>query len=132
MNLIKNKGFTLLEILVILTLIGILMSFIAPQLLSHPDKARKLEVSAELKTIKNALHMYYLDHQEFPVAASGLDVLAKGDAQGNVYLADQPIDPWGLPYELRELSSGELLVVSAGVDKQFGTEDDVTESVRKK
>ena len=132
MNLIKYKGFTLLEILVILTLIGILMSFIAPQLLSHPDKARKLEVSAELKTIKNALHMYYLDHQEFPVAASGLDVLAKGDAQGNVYLADQPIDPWGLPYELRELSSGELLVVSAGVDKQFGTEDDVTESVRKK
>ena len=131
MNLIKNKGFTLLEILVILTLIGILMSFIAPQLLSHPDKARKLEVSAELKTIKNALHLYYLDHQEFPVAASGLDVLAKGDAQGNVYLADQPIDPWGLPYELRELSSGELLVVSAGVDKQFGTDDDVTESVRK-
>mgnify|MGYP000893702622 CR=1 FL=1 len=132
MNLIKNKGFTLLEILVILTLIGILMSFIAPQLLSHPDKARKLEVSAELKTIKNALHLYYLDHQEFPVAASGLDILAKGDAQGNVYLADQPIDPWGLPYELRELSSGELLVVSAGVDKQFGTDDDVTESVRKK
>lgn len=128
----RYKGFTLLEILVILTLIGILMSFIAPQLLSHPDKARNLEVSAELKTIKNALHLYYLDHQEFPNVAAGLDILYKGDTKGNLYLADQPIDPWGLPYELRELSSGELIIVSAGVDKKFGTKDDVTESVRKK
>lgn len=130
MNKLKRKGFTLLEILVILTLIGILMSFIAPQLLSHPDKARNLEVQAELKTIKNALHLYYLDHQSFPSANIGLDLLAKGDSQGNVYLADMPIDPWGMSYELRELPPNNLIVLSAGPDKQFGTDDDVTEKVR--
>lgn len=104
------------------------MSFIAPQLMSHPDKARKLEAETELKTIKNALQLYYLDHKRYPSINAGLDVLYKGDQDGNKYLADSPIDPWDAPYVMRN-EQGSIVILSSGPDKEFGTQDDLQEII---
>lgn len=113
-----KRGFTLLEILVVLALIGILVSFIAPNVLNRPDKARLVKLNNDFLAIETAMALYRIDHARAP---TGLAELSPSD--GPSYLAKDPIDPWGTAYRLHTDASGQPLIQSAGPDQNFDTLD---------
>ena len=80
----KLKAFTLIEILVALTIIGVLLTFVAPYVLNRPDQARELKLKNDFMAISTALNLYKLDNGTLPEPAKGLDVLT-GDSS-NKYL----------------------------------------------
>ena len=121
MNFDRNRiaAFTLIEILVALTIIGVLMSFIAPLVFDRPDQARLLKVKNDQKAIETSLRLFKLDNGKFPAAELGLNALLANGLTSNGYLPEEPMDPWGKPYKLDYLSSGEIVVVSLGPDGQL-------------
>ena len=121
----KLKAFTLIEILVALTIIGVLLTFVAPYVLNRPDQARELKLKNDFMAISTALNLYKLDNGTLPVPAKGLDVLT-GDSS-NKYLQSVPLDPWGVAYKLEKAKdSPGVILRSAGPDGVFGntSEDD--------
>lgn len=120
----RLPGFTLLEILVVLTIIGLLLSFIAPVVLDRPNQARELKLQNDLQAIKAALSMYYLDFGTLPSESQGLDSLSKKDAD-YIYLAEPPEDPWSNPYQYRVRGSGDAVIFSFGPDGDLGGGDDI-------
>lgn len=130
----RIEAFTLIEILVALTIIGILLTFVAPYVFDRPDQARKLKVQNDLMAITTALHLHKLDHGRLPEITAGLDGLTANSPSGQVYLKNIPLDPWGTPYRLLSDTSLALVVVSAGPDQTFdetlGGDDIVSEPVK--
>ena len=120
----RLRGFTLIEVLVVLALIGVLLSFVAPMVIDRPDQAREVKLRADFETIRSALIMYRLDVGAFPQDSEGLTVLTNGESR---YLASDPIDPWGQPYQYRSSPSGEIRLFSFGPDQQNngGSGDDI-------
>ena len=121
----KLKAFTLIEILVALTIIGVLLTFVAPYVLNRPDQARELKLKNDFMAISTALNLYKLDNGTLPEPAKGLDVLT-GDSS-NKYLQSVPLDPWGVAYMLEKAKdSSGIILRSAGPDRIFGntSEDD--------
>lgn len=110
----RASGFTLVEVLVVLVIIGLLASIVAPNVLQRVDEARAQKVYADFKAIEIALKIYRLDNFNYPTTEQGLDALvekpslppeARNWKQGG-YLEAVPVDPWGSPYLY--LSPGEL------------------------
>jgi general secretion pathway protein G len=99
MNFDRNRiaAFTLIEILVALTIIGVLMSFIAPLVFDRPDQARLLKVKNDQKAIETSLRLFKLDNGTFPAAELGLNALLANGLTSNGYLPEEPMDPWGSP-----------------------------------
>lgn len=103
----SEQGFTLLEIMVVLVIIGILMSLVVPNVIGRPDEARITVAKADLRSIANALEMYKLDNLNYPSTEQGLDALVtrpsgQPDAPNwkeGAYLKKMPLDPWGNPYQ---------------------------------
>ena len=73
------KGFTLIEVLVALTIIGILMTFVGPYILDRPDQARKIKIKNDFLAIETAMELYKLDNGTYPNAANGLINLTRAD-----------------------------------------------------
>lgn len=101
-----SSGFSLLEILVVLVIMGILVSLVAPTVLNRVGDARLQKVAADLSAIETALAMYHLDNYRYPTTEQGLQALVeKPDLdplpakwkQGG-YLQELPLDPWQRPY----------------------------------
>ena len=90
-------GFTLIEVLITLTIIAILMSFVAPYVLNRPDQARDLKLKFDFEAIESALALYKLDNGKYPTQELGFDHLINGD-NGSKYLSKIPEDPWGSNY----------------------------------
>ncbi|BFM17714.1 type II secretion system major pseudopilin GspG [Maricurvus nonylphenolicus] len=109
----KSRGFSLVEILVVLVIMGLLISIVAPNVLDRADEARIQKVEADFKVIETALKMYRLDNYSYPSSEQGLVALVEKTRveplprQWNPdgYLEELPMDPWGRPY--RYLSPGE-------------------------
>jgi general secretion pathway protein G len=119
----KLKAFTLIEILVALTIIGVLLTFVAPYVLNRPDQARELKLKNDFMAISTALNLYKLDNGTLPEPAKGLDVLT-GDSS-NKYLQSVPLDPWGVAYKLEKAKdSSGIILRSAGPDRIFGNTSD--------
>lgn len=99
-----RPGFTLIEIMVVLVIIGVLMALVVPQVMGRPDEARITVARADLRAIASALDMYKLDNFSYPGTQDGLEALvikprgAKHWRQGG-YLRKIPVDPWGAPYQ---------------------------------
>lgn len=121
----RIDGFTLIEVLVVLSIIGVLVSFVAPLVMDRPEQARQLKLSADFEAISAALGIYRLDNGEYPSDQMGLPVLYDTEPR---YLASEPIDPWGVPYNYRQSVSGEVMIISSGPDRVFaaGAGDDIT------
>jgi len=115
----RAHAFTLIEILVALTIIGVLLTFIAPMVLNRPDQARNLKLQNDYSAIETALNLYRLDNGQFPKKNEGLAILVNSQDSSLGYLAALPQDPWGEPYSIEFKPSGGLQIRSAGPDGIF-------------
>ncbi len=122
-------GFTLIELMVVLVIIGVLAALIVPNVLDRADDARVTAGRTDIANISQALKLYRLDNQRYPTAEQGLQALVikptAGPVPGNwkLYLEKLPNDPWGRPYQyLNPGIKGEIDVMSFGADGQSGGE----------
>ena len=122
MNKKRLAAFTLIEILVALTIIGVLLSFVAPMVLKRPDQARQLKLNNDFMAIETALSLYQLDNSQLPSSDMDISVLFSDTATSGGYLSKQPVDPWGTPYRLA-FENGVIKVHSAGKNKSFEDEN---------
>lgn len=130
----KQRGFTLLEVMVVIVILGILASMVVPNLMGNKDKADQQKAVSDIVALENALDMYKLDNSVYPTTDQGLDALVQKPTSSpeprnyrdDGYVKRLPQDPWRNEYLL--LSPGEngkLDIFSAGPDGQPGTEDDI-------
>lgn len=124
---LKQGGFTLIELMVVIVILGILAAIAVPRIMSKPDEARVKAAQAEIAQILQALDLYRLDNQRYPSTEQGLSALAVKPAAEPVpanwkpYLKQTPVDPWGRPYQfLNPGVRGEIDVFSLGADGQTG------------
>ena len=110
----KLTGFTLIEVLITLTIIAILMSFVAPYVLNRPDQARELKLKFDFEAIESALALYKLDNGKYPTQELGFDHLVNGD-NGSKYLSKIPQDPWGSNY-IYKIDNNNIEIISLGPD----------------
>ena len=122
-------GFTLIELMVVLVIIGVLAALIVPNVLDRADDARVTAGRTDIANISQALKLYRLDNQRYPTAEQGLQALIAKPATAPVpgnwrpYLEKLPNDPWGRPYQyLSPGIKGEVDVMSFGADGQSGGE----------
>ena len=115
---VKQQGITLIEIMVVLVIIGILGTIVAPNLLDRPNQARVEKAKQDIKAFEGALSLYKLDNFRYPDSGQGLSVLA------GKYMEKVPNDPWGNPYQyVYPGSSGSYDIISYGADGQAGGAD---------
>ena len=94
----KPNGFSLLELLVVIAIIGIVLSFIVPNVINRPSEARKTKIINDIQVLQSALELYKLDNGEYPSEKIGLKILANKQKQ---YINGIPSDPWENPYKYR-------------------------------
>ena len=123
------RGFTLIELMVVLVIIGVLAALIVPNVLDRTDDARATAARTDVNNLMQALKLYKLDNQRFPTAEQGLDALVRKPTAGVVppnwkpYLDKLPADPWGRPYQyINPGVKGEIDIFSLGADGQAGGE----------
>jgi general secretion pathway protein G len=131
----KRRGFTLIEILVVIAVIAILATLVAPNVFRHVDTAKDATARAQIEMLGSALDAYRLDNGRYPSTGQGLQALMArpgGDPpprnwRGPYLRKDVPLDPWGAPYVYRspgEANPNGFDLVSYGADGRAGGEGD--------
>ena len=125
----RQFGFTLIELMVVLVIIGVLAALIVPNVLERADDARVTAAKTDINNLVQALKLYKLDNLRYPTAAQGLQSLVVKPTTGQIpsnwkpYVDKLPNDPWGQPYQyLNPGIRGEIDVFSFGADGQPGGE----------
>lgn len=122
----RPRGFTLLELLVVVVIIGLLAGFVAPRYFSQVGKSEIAVARAQIDALEKAVQQYRLDTGKFPTSEQGLAALVKKPPDepkwNGPYLGKGiPLDPWGQPYQYKHPSThGDYEIVSYGKDRQAG------------
>jgi general secretion pathway protein G len=124
-----QRGFTLVEVMVVVAILGILAALIVPKIIGRSDDARIVAAKQDVATLQSALKLYRLDNQRYPTTDQGLKALVEkptadplpNNWKAGGYLDKLPKDPWGNSYQyLQPGVHGELDVFSFGADGQPG------------
>ena len=118
-----QEGFTLIELMVVILIIGLLATIVVQNLRGATDKARRIKAEADISAFKTALDRYYLDNGSYPTSDQGLAALVAAPTTGRIptdypeggYIEKVPNDPWGTPYYYQ--SDGNSYVL-----KSFGAD----------
>jgi general secretion pathway protein G len=125
----RAAGFTLIEIMVVVVILGILAAVVIPKLMDAPDKARISKAKTDISALESALNMYKLDNYNYPSTQQGLESLVappQGDPPARNwkpggYIEHLPKDPWGNPYQyLNPGTHGEIDIFTLGADNAPG------------
>lgn len=127
----QQRGFTLIEVMVVVVILGVLLSLVVPRIMDNPGKARVIKAKADIRQISTTLNRYRLDNYRYPSTEQGLQALItkpsgepepKNWQQGG-YMDKLPQDPWGNPYQyLQPGQKGEYDIFSYGRDGTIGGE----------
>ena len=125
-RLSQQVGFTLIEIMVVVFILGLLVTLVAPRIIGRTDEARVTKAKADIKAIEEALNMFKLDNGFYPSSGEGLAALVQGTPRAkrfnpDGYLSKIPIDPWGNEY-LYQSDGRDVVVLSLGADGVEGGE----------
>jgi general secretion pathway protein G len=128
-----SAGFTLIEVMVVVVILGILAAVVVPKIMDNPEKARITKAKQDIRAMESALDLYKLDNYTYPSTDQGLDALAskpggtpepKNYKDGG-YVRKVPLDPWQNPYQyLNPGANADIDIFSLGPDQQ-PSEDDI-------
>ncbi len=128
----RSEGFTLIELMVVLVILGVLATFLMPKILNRPDEARIIKAKNDIRAIESALKLYRIDNGFYPTTEQGLKALIEEPeieplpshyrAGGYLDSDSEPLDPWGNKYIYRSPGEEEreYEIISFGADGREG------------
>lgn len=125
---VAQRGFTLIEVMVVVVILSILAAIVVPRIMDRPDTARITKAQADIRALESALNLYKLDNHNYPTTDAGLEALVQKPADAAAwkeggYMDRLPKDPWGNPYQyLSPGVHGPVDIFSLGRDAQTGGE----------
>jgi general secretion pathway protein G len=127
----KQDGFTLIEVMVVVVILGILAAILVPKVMDRPDQARKTKAKQDIRALEAALNLYKLDNFVYPTTDQGLEALLEKPTspeppnwKDGGYVDRLPKDPWGQDYlYLSPGENGTIDIFSMGVDQQPSDDD---------
>jgi general secretion pathway protein G len=127
-----SRGFTLIEVMVVVVILGILAAVVVPRVMDRPEQARIAATKNNIRAIQSALDMYKLDNHRYPTTDQGLEALVTPPnsepkpANWNRYMDNVPVDPWGSQYLYLEPGKhGDVDLFSPGPNGRAGDDDDI-------
>ena len=125
-----QSGFTLIELMVVILILGLLATIVVQSLRGATDKAKRTKAQADLAELKTALDRYYIDNGSYPTTDQGLNALVNRPTNGRIpanyeeggYIQRVPLDPWGTPYQYACNDGTSYMLKSFGADGAEGGE----------
>jgi general secretion pathway protein G len=118
----RMRGFTLIEVMVVVVILGLLAALVAPNIIGNVDKAAAARAKQDIRSIETALKLYRMENFRYPTTDEGLAALVRPE-EGGPFLDKVPNDPWDTPYQYRYPGTqAEIDVFTLGADSQDGGE----------
>jgi len=130
----KQSGFSLLEVMVVLVIIGMILSIVAPNIMGQQEEAALDKASLDIQQLEDAMNMYKLKNKKYPTTEQGLEALVTKTTIDPIprrfpeggFISKLPEDPWGNPYQMVSPGEmGKIDIFSMGPDGEVGTDDDI-------
>ena len=129
-----KKGFTMIELMIVVVILGILATIVVPRFIGREEEARITAAKVQISNFETALNMFRLDNGFYPTTEQGLSALVQQPTSGREagnwkqYLARIPADPWGNDYVYISPGSDgrDYEIISPGPDGEYGTESDIS------